>query len=54
MHKMSSNVADFVADNLQTRQKLIDTERAKRVAALKCADVGAAHGAGVQVQGAGL
>ena len=51
---MSSNVADFVADNLQTRQKLIDTERADRVAALKCTDVGAAHGAGVQVQGAGL
>ena len=47
-------MADFVANGLQTRQQLVDTERAERVAALKCADVGAAHGAGVQVQGAGL
>lgn len=32
-------MADFFADALQTRQQLVDTKRAERIAALNGADV---------------
>ena len=43
---MGRNVADFVADVLQTRQQLVDTKRAECVTAL--------DGADVQIQNSGL